>query len=405
MEISKKEKIKNMKTTYKLYPFIREDKKREDGLCGINLYLRVGSQMRKIPTGKFVKPSEWNKKEKTAKSNSPKGIALASYLNRCVNDFYAYTLSLEAMGKQVTMALAMKFFETTDQSDFYAFWGEQIKMWEGQKKYNTLKGYKTTYNILKEISENLSFGDIDFSFIERFEHHLTVVKKNGQGGRFSRHKALRSMINQAIKKKLLKENPYKDFKIKPAKGDREFLTIEEITALMNLDLSEYSKNMNHARDMFVFSSLCGLRFSDMIALKYGDVKVNPDRLEVIMEKTSKPILIPLLPKAKEIIGKYRNGCIPKEDKNVFPNIANQTINKRLKDLMKLAGIDKHVSYHVSRHSFASAHLHSKTSLAHLQQLLGHSNIQDTMIYAKSLQEDIFASMDNLGNMYKKQEAV
>ena len=124
-----------------------------------------------------------------------------------------------------------------------------------------------------------------------------------------------------------------------------------------------------------------------------------------MEKTEKPIHIPLLEQAKEIIAKYRGNCIQKEDNKVFKSIANQTVNKDLRHIMKILGINKHISFHCARHSFATSLLHSKVSLPHLQALLGHSNIQDTMIYARSLQEDLYTSMDNLGNMYTQQKAV
>jgi len=372
-----------MKITYRLYPVMRMDKKKADGSCPIYFFLRVGAKTMKIPTGKSVMPSEWNKKENTAKSNSPKGIALASYLNKRVNDFNAHMLSQEAMGKQITINLAISFFDTPNKADFYAFWDAQIKLWEGEKKYNTLKSYVTTYRILKAIAPTLSFGDIDYAFIEKFDHHMATVRKNSVGGRFTKHKVLRSMLNQAVLKRYIKENSYKYFKFKPAKGSRVFLTIQEVDKLIKVELSPNSRNLNHARNMFVFSCLTGLRFSDVIGLKYRNIKTNPDSIELTMEKTSKPIVIPLLPKAKEIISKYRKNCIPKEEKPVFPNIANATINKKLKELMELAGIKKHISFHCARHSFATSLLHSKTSLPHLQMLLGHSNIQDTMIYAVS----------------------
>ncbi|MFB2121195.1 tyrosine-type recombinase/integrase [Parapedobacter sp. 2B3] len=381
------------------------DKRKADGSYPIYFFLRVGAKTMKIPSGKSVMSSEWNRKENTAKSNSSKGIALASYLNKRINDFNAHMLSQEAMGKQVTVKLAMAFFDTPNKADFYTFWNGQIRLYAGEKKYNTLKSYLTTYRILQTISPTLSFGDIDYAFLEKFDRHMATVRKNSAGGRFTKHKVLRAMINQAVLKKYMKENPYKYFKFKPAKGNRMFLSIQEVEKVIKLELPPDSGNLNHARDMFVFSCLTGLRFSDVVGLKYRNIKTNPDRIELTMEKTSKSIVIPVLPKAKVIVNRYRKNCIPNEDKNVFPNIANATINSKLKDLMKLAGIKKHISFHCARHTFATSLLHSKTSLPHLQMLLGHSNIQDTMIYAKTLQEDIFASMDNLNTMYAHQEAV
>lgn len=392
-----------MKITYRLYPVMRVDKKRADGSYPIYFFLRVGGVTVKIPTGKNVLASEWNKKENTAKSNSQKGMALATFLQKKVTDFNSYMLTEEAMGKHITLQLAQKFFDTNDKFDFYQFWDEQIKLWEGDRKYNTLKSYLTTYRILKTIAPKLSFGDINYSFLESFEHHLITVRKNSSGGRFTKHKVLRSMINQAIIKKYMKENPYKDFKFKPAKGNRMYLSIDEVEKIINHKLPSKDKNLNHAQNMFLFGCFSGIRFSDVIGLKYKNIKANPDRIEIVMNKTSKPITIPLLPRAKEIIAEYQNLCIHSQEKTIFPNIANTTINKKLKVLMKLVGIDKSISFHSSRHTFATTHIQAKTNVVHLQQLLGHANLSDTMIYTKVLQEDLFTSMDNLNNMYGQQK--
>lgn len=382
---------------------MRVDKKRADGSYPIYFFLRVGGVTVKIPTGKHVLANEWNKKENTAKSNTQKGIALSSFLNKKITDFNSYMLTEEAMGKEITLQLAQKFFDTSDKFDFYQFWDKEVERWQGEKKYNTLKSYLTTYRILKTIAPRLWFSDINLELIQTLEHHLITVRKNSLGGRFTKHKVLRCMINQAIAKKYMKENPYKDFKFKPAKGNRMFLTIEEVEKLINCKLQSDGKNLNHAKDMFVFGCLTALRFSDIIDLKYKNIKSNPDRIEIVMNKTSKPITIPLLPMAKEIIQKYQKQCIGNNDKNIFPNIANATINKKLKELMKLSGIDKHISFHSSRHSFGVNHLQAKTSLSHLQQLMGHSSVIETSIYAQVLKEDLFTSMENLNNMYGQQK--
>ncbi|MGM9476404.1 tyrosine-type recombinase/integrase [Pedobacter sp. GSP4] len=392
-----------MKNTYRLYPVMRKDKMRSDGSCPIYLFLRVGGTTVKIPTGKNVMPTEWNSKENTAKSNSTKGVALSGFLNKRISDFNTYMLTEEAMGKEITLQLAQKFFDTTDKYDFYQFWDSQIALWQGDKRYNTLKTYLTAYRILKTIAPKLSFGDLNYSFLEKFEHHLITVRKNSVGGRFTKHKVLRCMINQAIAKGYMKENPYKTFKFKQPKGNRMFLTIEEIEKIMNYNLPEKNNNLQLTKDMFEFSCQTGLRFSDVTDLKYQNVKYNPDRIEITMNKTSKPIVIPLLTKAKEILFRYQNLCIKSKDTKIFPFIANASVNKKLKSLMTLCGIDKYISFHSARHSFASTHIQAGTNLVHLQQLLAHASISDTMIYAKGLQEDLFTSMNNLNNMYQAKQ--
>lgn len=389
--------------TYRLYPSLRNDKKKADGSCPIYWYLRVGATTIKMPTGKSVMPNEWNKKENTAKSNSAKGMALASFLSKKITEFNTFALSEEAMGKTITLTLAQSFFNNSNKADFYEFWMSEIELWQSSKKYNTLKGYLTTYRILKEIAPKLSFGDLNLCFLEKFDNHMATVRKNCANGRFTKHKALRCMIRRAMVKKLIKENPYQQFTLKPAKGQRVFLTPEEVQKIRAYQIESNGRNIFHAKDFLLFSIFTGLRFSDIVGLKFGNIK--SDHLELTMEKTSKPIIIPLLPMAKQIIAKYQTKAIIFDEKLVFPQVANSVINKKLKELMILIGIKKSVSMHVGRHTFASLHVHAKTSLVHLQQLLGHANIADTMIYAKVMKEDLFTSMENLNAIYKHQEAI
>lgn len=389
--------------TYKLYASLRTDKKRTDGSCPIHFFLRVGGAMSKIPTGKSCNENEWNKKTNTAKSNSAKGIALASFLNKKIAEFNTFMLSEEAMGRPITLTLAKSFFENTNKADFYQFWDEQIELWKHEKKYNTLKGYVTTYRMLKEVAPKLSFGDLTLSFIQKFDAYLANVKKNCANSRFSKHKALRCMVRQAIIKKHMKKNPYEDFKLKPAIGQRVFLTVGEVNMIAQYEIASEGKNLQIAKDLFLFSVYTGLRFSDIVGLKYGNIK--GDHLELVMEKTSKPLIMPLMPEAGKLIEKYKKNNIVFDDKTVFPNVANSTINKNLKELMKLVGIKKSVSMHIGRHTYASVHLHAGTSLAHLQRLLGHNNIQDTMIYAKTMTEDLYSSMENFTSIFRHAEAI
>ncbi|MFN0292835.1 tyrosine-type recombinase/integrase [Pedobacter helvus] len=385
--------------TYKLYASLRTDKKKTDGTCPINFFLRVEGTIVKIPTGKSCLATEWNKKEHTAKTNSAKGIALAAFLNKRIADFNAFMYSEEAMGKTVTLSLAQSFFDDTNKSDFYAFWTEQVELWGASLKPNTLKTYVTTLRILKEIAPTLSFGDLTLSFVQKFDHHMATKRKNSYNGRFGKHKVLRAMIRRAIANKLMKESPYEHHRLKPAEGQRVFLTLDEVNKIRNYEVNSNGKNLQIAKDYLETSIFLGLRYSDIVGLKYENVK--EDHISLVMKKNSKPIIIPLIPMAKAIIDKYSKHKIILDDAPVFPFVANATINKHLKELMRLVGVKKHVSMHVGRHTFASLHLHAKTSLAHLQQLLGHKNIHDTMIYAKTMTEDLFSSMENLNSIYEQ----
>lgn len=151
--------------------------------------------------------------------------------------------------------------------------------------------------------------------------------------------------------------------------------------------------------MFLFSCYTGLRYSDIYNLKWGNIKSNPDRIEIEIVKTSKPLFIPLMDKAKEILCKYSKLTIKADTLKALPQLANQVVNRNLKDIMVMAGIKKSISFHCARHTFASNLVEMGTPILYVKDLLGHQKIEQTMIYAKSLTGNLFESVNNLNDKY------
>lgn len=211
------------------------------------------------------------------------------------------------------------------------------------------------------------------------------------------------MINQAINKDYMNDNPYKNFKIKAALGDRKFLSIDEIKYLMNYEIPKEQTHLIKVRDLFLFSVFTGLRFSDVMVLRWENIKAEPDRIEIKIKKTNRELIIPLTFNAKQLLNKYSKLIIRTPESLALPKMANQVINRGLKDLMEMVGIQKHISFHCSRHSFASNHLESGTNISHLKDLLGHTNVVQTQLYSKSLPSDLYKSMDKLNDMYDHQD--
>lgn len=391
-----------MNLTYSLYLVLRDsDKLKSDGTAPIYFFLRVGGTVVKIPTGKCLHPSKWDKANRCPKKSSEKGVAMATNLNKKINEFETFMLQQSSMGRKMTITLAKSFFTENHKMTFYEFYSDQMRLWEADKKYNTMKTYLTTLNALKEFSPKANFGDLTYDFVQRFDHFLSTVRKNNPNGKFGKHKNLRSMIRQAILKNFMREgdNPYRHFKFKDAVGDRQYLTIQEIEQLRNLEMPDGLTNLHHTRNMFLFSCFTGIRFYDVISLTYDNIKQSPDRVELMMQKTNKKLILPLIPQAKAIIDVYGKMSIKAPGQTIFPYIANQTVNDKIKSLMTIAGIKKHISFHCARHSFAVSHIHAETSIYRLKEMLGHSNVEDTQIYAKVLPQDLYTDMDKLSRLY------
>jgi integrase/recombinase XerD len=390
-----------MKLTYSLYLSLRTDKPLLRGYFPVYYFLRVGGTMVKIPTGKHLLPHQWDKANRCPKKNSERGMAMAAELNKKISHFEVFMTQQSIMGRKATITLARSFFKEKRSVNFYDFFQDMMMLWEADKKYNTMKTYLTTLNALKEFNPRLQFGDLTYDFLQRWDHFLSTVRKNSPNGKFGKHKNLRSMIRQAILKNYMSEadNPYRHFKFKAAVGNRQYLTVQEIEQVRNVELSEQVTNIHHVRNMFLFSCFTGLRFNDVLSLTYGDIKPNPDRVEIMMQKTNKRLILPLIPQAKTIIDEYGKRSIKAQGQTIFPHICNTIVNRRIKDLMTVAKISKQISFHCARHSFAVSHIHARTSIYILKEMLGHANVEDTQIYAKVLQQDLYADMDKLSKLY------
>jgi integrase/recombinase XerD len=390
-----------MKLTYSVRASIRNDKKKVDGSCPIYFFVRVGPHVTKIPTGKSIQTKDWDDNKQCPKVSTKIGSLLNMFLTNKINGFNEFTLKQEAMGRNITTTIATSFFKETHEINFFKFWEEQVDLWSHIKEPNTLKSYRSALNIVKEFNPKLNFGDLTPKLIEQFDQYLTVKRGNSIGGRFTKHKCFKSIMNQAIMKGHMQENAYRFFKIKSVEGHRKFLTIDEVKTIMSFDLQK--EHLLKIRDMFLFSCFTGLRFSDLIRLKIGDVKTDKEmpRLEINVKKTDRLLMIPLNQNALKLISSYVNIDSTHKEKLIFPSISNAAMNRELKDLIKLVGIEKTISFHCSRHTFACNHVEMKTSILHLKEMMGHKDLRHTQIYAKCLEVDLFSSIKALDLRYQE----
>ena len=195
-------------------------------------------------------------------------------------------------------------------------------------------------------------------------------------------------LNKAERDGIILKNPGKDIdrKLKPhsEQKTRCYLTIEEIQKIIE---TEYKPD-NDIKPAFLFCCFSGLRYSDVSKLTWKEITVSQDgyaQIETTMQKTGKSITIPLSDNALKWLPE-RKGNLP--ESRIFYKLPDQVNNAdvRLRTLIKKAGISKHVTFHVSRHSFATLTLTYGADLYTVSKLLGHANIRTTQVYAKIVDE-------------------
>ncbi|MCX6290891.1 MAG: site-specific integrase [Bacteroidetes bacterium] len=385
--------------SYSIKPFIRTDKAvKKNGRYPIYFMIRLDKTLIKIPSGKEVAERHWDKKTCKVRGGGACQL-LNTFLEKKLSGFNEFILTQENLEKEINKGNIKDFFrKRKPKQTFYQFWDDQVSLWQKIKRESTLMGYKYTLQILKLFSPNLNYNDINLDFIERFDNYLRTERNNSDGGVFGRHKCLKAMIKIAIRKGVMTKNPYVDFKVRGAEGKRMFLRLEEVKKLMGLYFSEDEIKLQCVSEMFLFACFTGLRFSDIIQLRWSNIDLLRRTLEIDMMKTNKPIQLPLIEPAMKILNQ-RKSQSGEASEEVFKTICNQYVNRRLKDLMKKAEIQKQITFHCARHTFACNHIESQTHMLVLKDLLGHSNVAQTEIYAKTLNVQMINAMKALENQY------
>lgn len=193
---------------------------------------------------------------------------------------------------------------------------------------------------------------------------------------------------------LMPRNPFAQFHISPNLKEREFLTEDELKAVMTHDFTD--SKLAYIRDLFVFASFTALSFVDIKELTTDDiVEINGEKWILSKRhKTKIPFQVKLLDIPLQIIKRYEPF---QENKLVFPNLNYWSICKPLKKMIKECGIDKDISFHCSRHGFAPLAISKGMPIESVSRVLGHTNIVTTQLYAKITTEKIDKDLTMFGN--------
>ena len=230
---------------------------------------------------------------------------------------------------------------------------------------------------LDQVDKSFCQGYIDYLITEYRPRGGNPIAKNTAHNYYC---ALNGALNAAIREDYMKVNPFTRIspadKIRKPESKREYMTIDEIRSLIATPI----KN-ELIKSAYLFSCFCGLRISDIQALKWKDVFCDGGqyRLQVVMQKTKAPIYLPLSPEALRWMPK-RGDKTP--DDRVFDLPSTMIVNKRLKPWAEAAGISKHFTFHTARHTFATMMLTLGADLYTTSKLLGHTDVRMTQVYAK-----------------------
>ncbi len=271
------------------------------------------------------------------------------------------------------------------------------------QKYEVTRKHLADFIKEKYNLSDISFKEINHLFLTDFEVYLLTSCGCNPNTTAKFMQFFKRIVIIAKNNGWIKADPFANYKIRLKKVDRGYLTQEEVEAIMAKQFS--TKRLEQVRDIFIFSCFCGLAYIDVKKLRKENIRTSFDGNLWIMgkrEKTDVTFSIPLLDIPKNILEKYE-GTLP--DNRILPVPSNQKMNAYLKEIGDLCEINKEISFHLARHTFATLTLSKGVSIESVSKMLGHTNIRTTQIYARitdaKISHDMNAFAGKVKNMGEK----
>ena len=372
-------------TDYSISTCIRNDKPlKRNNKYPVYLRVRVYNRETKVPTNIEVDKNGWDVKRREPKEKSlkivlsKKILGLESYLNNCIASDTELSIEL------VKDFFATKKHVTPKQDSFYDYYLAYVERRKKDLNKETIRVYMTTYNVLKAFKPKLRLSDINLSLIEGFDEYMRVTNGNADGGRYPKHKNLKTVLLDMQKHDIPVKNPYPLFKMPQPNVKEVYLDKEELDAFrkMYVQLPE-GTTLFKSLEMYLFSCYCGLRISDVVTLKWSEVDLENSLIVKTQVKTREEVKAPIFEYTRALLLKKSNsGKLLGTDGYVFGDSCIQVINRRLKELAEMAGVDKHITFHSSRHTFATLLVMDGVSIYKIQKFLGHKSVGMTERYLK-----------------------
>ena len=388
-----------------VYFSLRESKQNKKGLSPIEVSITTNGKRIYFSTGKHVPAADWNKEKQAVKGKSEEAQLINGYLIQLRNKIYQKEIELLQKGYLITAELLkeaitdkVKALNEKTLLDVLNEHNTERKAMVGKTVAPaTYWVFEYTGRLFKEFIQkkyerkDLYLREINLGFIQGFHAYLLGEKKMGQNSCTKHLKFLKKLLNLAVANSYISYNPVNAYKVEREPVEVDFLDEEELRKIINFDTP--LPRLERAKDMFLFGCFTGLSYIDIKTLTPEHFeKDSAGRIWIKKRRVKTGVLsrIPLLPIAKLILDKYKGG------EKLLPIQDPADINKYLKDIAILCGINKRICFHTSRHTFASTvTLANNISLEVVSKMLGHTNTRMTAHYAKLIDKCIGEQMDKL----------
>lgn len=396
------------KSTFSILFYLNTSKKKKSGKCPIVGRISVDGKSIAFSTGIDILPEQWNTQSGSATGKSKETDSINRQIEGYRTEISNHYKDMVSKNGYVTaeyLKNALRGIGTRSNTLLQEFteyleeFGKCVGVNRSRRTYNT---YLVAYNHLKDFIsfkygvKDVAFGQVDYNFVESYDYYLKIGRGMTPRTVEGNIVPFRRIVRRAINKGMVRQDPFFNYVPTRVRPKRRWLSNDEIERIMKTPIANRSRNF--VRDMFILSCFTGLSYIDVKNLRQSNIRKMEDGSQWIIinrQKTGTASYIPLLDIPMRIIKKYRGTG---KDGKLFNLMNSPEVNLYLKDIAKAAGIDKRISYHDARHSFStSVCLSQGVPIETLSQMLGHTNIKTTQIYAEVTRTKINEDMVNLAH--------
>jgi len=404
------------RNTFSVHFFIKKHRINNNSEAPIYLRISVNGKRIEMSMHRNIDVQNWDAYFGHVIGTTKKARDINSFLESTKSTLYEHYKYLRETGKDVTpLAIKNAFLGINTEEDkgkkvleLYREHNEKIKTLKNiDYAPATLQRYETSLRFTQDFikrkykKDDLYLSELNHQFMVDYEMYFKTVRKCAHNTTMKYLKNFKKIVRLAINHGYIDKDPFVNYKMKLKKVDRGFLSEEELDIIMKKEIS--NKRLEQIRDCFVFSCFTGLAYSDLKRLSGDHIVTGTDGgrwIKIKRMKTDNMSSIPILPISQKIIDKYKNDTYCKANNVLLPVRSNQKMNNYLHELANICEIEKNLTSHLARHTFATTvTLNNNVPIETVSKMLGHSSINMTKIYARLLDKKVGQDMKHLNDKY------
>jgi site-specific recombinase XerD len=389
--------------------YIKRTKLLRTGEAPIYLQIKVDKTTAELAIMKSINPDLWSVEKNGATGTTKEANDINSYLSHIKQQVNNHLAAMRDDGAEITAKGIKNSFlginpDEKRIAEVFEEHNKNVKILVGKDfAPATLQRYESCLLHLRRfITEKYKVDDIPLrklnrEFITGFEMYLKTNRNCSHNTTMRYIKNFKKIVRICFGNGWMKHDPFTSIKLALRKIDKGFLSEEEIRIISNKQFS--CDRLQQVADVFLFGCYTGYAYSDLkklspaniVKAEDGQIWIHAKRL-----KTDMDCHVPLLPFAKKIIEKYSNHPYCKKNNVLLPVTTNQKLNAYLKEIADICSINKEITTHMARHTFATTiTLNNDIPIESVSKMLGHSSIKMTQVYAKLLDKKVGKDMQKL----------